>query len=278
MTVSVLILTLDEKVNIEACIASVSWSNDVVVLDSGSVDDTTDRALRAGARVFTRPFDNYAAQRNYGLKEIQWRNPWVLMLDADEVVSPELAAEIVGRVASAAPEVCLYRMRRKDFLFGTWIRGSGGYPTWFGRLARLGRVWVEREINEEYKTDGEVALLNEHLHHYPFNKGFSAWIAKHNRYSSMEAGLLAVRGSATDAPKLRDLLSGDPLQRRRSLKALVYRLPMRPVVVFLGGYVLKAGFLEGRAGLTFALLRAWYEFMIDVKVRELRQRASGRPV
>ena len=232
---------------------------------------------QAGARVVNRAFDNYAAQRNYGLREIQWRNPWVLMLDADEIVPEDLAQEMALRTGSASPATCLFRMRRKDFLFGTWIRGSGGYPTWFPRLARVGRVWVEREINEEYKTDGETGVLEGHLHHYPFNKGFAEWIAKHNRYSTMEAALLA-GATAPIPPRARELFSADPLQRRRALKSLVYRLPMRPVVIFLAGYVLKRGFLEGRAGLTFSLLRAWYEVMIDLKVRELRRRAQNRPV
>jgi len=278
MTVSILILTLDEEVNIEACIASVSWSDDIVVLDSGSVDQTRALAEKAGARVFMRAFDNYAAQRNYGLNKIEWRHPWVLMLDADEIVPADLSREMIERVSDASSDTCLYRMRRKDFLFGTWIRGSGGYPTWFPRLARVGRTWVEREINEEYKTDGEIGELRAHLHHYPFNKGLSAWIAKHNRYSTMEAELL-VRSACFTAPApMRDVFSADPLRRRRALKALVHKMPMRPLVVFCAGYVLKRGFLEGRAGLAFSLLRSWYEFMIDVKVTELRRRAGKQPV
>lgn len=278
MPISILIMTKDEELNIEGCLSSVAFSDDVVVLDSGSSDRTAELAAARGARVLTRPFDNYAAQRNYGLREVTWRNEWVLMLDADEVVPPDLAGEMLAAVRGASPSLCLLRMRRKDFLFGTWIRGSSGYPSWFPRLARARRVWVERPINEEYCTDGDTGQLDGHLHHYPFNKGLAAWIDKHNRYSTMEAQLLDARAAATAPMQLRDLFSADPLTRRRELKRLVYRLPGRPLLVFLAGYLLKGGFLEGRAGLTFSLLRAWYELLIDLKVRELRRRREGLSV
>ena len=275
MAISILIMTKDEEANIARCLASVTFSDDVVVLDSQSTDRTVEIAASHGARIVTRPFDDYASQRNYGLHEIPWRNDWVLMLDADEIVPPELAEEMHNTVRNAPPALCLLRMRRKDFLFGTWIRGSGGYPSWFPRLARARRVWVERPINEEYCTDGDRGELRGHLHHVPFNKGMASWIEKHNRYSTMEAKLLVDGWSSAGDVRLRDLAAGDPLVRRRTLKRLVYRLPGRPLIIFLAGYVLRGGFLEGRAGLTFSLLRAWYEFAIDVKVRELRRRLRG---
>ncbi|MEJ0005137.1 MAG: glycosyltransferase family 2 protein [Steroidobacteraceae bacterium] len=278
MTVSVLILTLDEEVNIEGCLAAVRWSDDVVVLDSGSTDGTASLVARAGARLVLREFDNYAGQRNFGLRHIPWRHPWVLMLDADERVPDDLAREITAGVSGAHEEVCLMRMRRKDFLFGTWIRGSGGYPTWFPRLARHERVWVERPINEEYKTNGQVIALQGHLYHYPFNKGIAAWIAKHNRYSTLEAELHFAGGAAAGRTRLAELFAGDPLARRRALKSVVYRMPFRPFIVFLAGYVLKGGFLEGRAGLTFSLLRSWYEHLINLKIAELRRRSRNLPV
>ncbi len=279
MTPSVLILTMNEEANIASCLQSVGWCRDVVVLDSGSTDRTREIAAGHGARVVVRPFDDYAAQRNFGLRDIPYENPWLLMLDADERVGDELAQEVQSAIGAAAPGTCLYRMRRKDFLYGTWIRGSGGYPTWFPRLARVGRVWVERPINEEYRTDGGVGELRGHLHHYPFNKGFGAWIEKHNRYSSMEAELLErAEGAVASAPRLAGLFSADPLARRRVLKRLVYALPMRPLLVFFGGYLLRLGILEGRAGLTFSLLRAWYEFAIDCKRREIRRRRAGREI
>lgn len=275
LSISILILTLNEEINIDACLESVSWCDDVVVLDCLSTDQTVARAIRHGARVVTRPFDDYAGQRNFGLAEIEYRHDWILMLDADERVPANLALEMRRAVDKVADDVALFQLRRRDWLFGRWIRHSSGYPTWFGRLARRHRVVVRRPINEEYHADGAVVSLSGHLDHYPFNKGFAEWIAKHNRYSTMEAALFEQRAAQ---PLAGSVFARNPVQRRKAIKDRVYRLPCRPLLMFLALYLLRGGILEGRAGLTFCLLRAWYEFMIDVKRRELRQRAAGLPL
>ncbi len=276
MSISTLILTLNEEANLPGCLDSLAWCDDVVVLDSFSSDRTVELARARGARVEQHRFDNYAAQRNFGLNDIRFRHSWVLMLDADERVTPELCAEMLAAVQAAPADAAMYLMRRRDHLFGRWIRRSSGYPTWFGRLVRAGRVRVERPINEEYHADGQVLRLEQHLDHFPFNKGFSEWIAKHDRYSTMEAQLrLQQRGERVP---LAALLSTDPLRRRQAQKALAYALPGRPLLMFLALYLLRGGILEGRAGYTFCRLRAWYEFMIDLKYRELQRRERGLPV
>ncbi len=275
MSISVVILTLNEELNLAGCLESVRWCDDVVVLDSFSRDGTVAIAGKYGARVLERRFDDYARQRNFALQEIAYRHPWLLMLDADERVPVELEREMRQAVGAAPDEVALFRMRRKDHLFGRWIRGSSGYPTWFGRLMRLGKVRVERTINEEYHADGQVRELVEHLHHFPFNKGFAAWIEKHDRYSTMEAELRLAGGTPA---RVSEIFSGDATQRRRALKAALYRVPGRPLLVFIALYLFRGGVIEGRAGLTFSLLRAWYEYMIDCKYFELRRRAQGLPV
>ncbi len=150
MTVSVLILTLNEEANLPGCLDSLVWCDDVVVLDSFSTDRTVEIARERGVRVEQRRFENYASQRNSGLNSIRYRHTWVLMLDADERVPPELRDEMLAAVAAAPADAAMFLMRRRDHLFGRWIRRSSGYPTWFGRLVRVGRVRVERPINEEY--------------------------------------------------------------------------------------------------------------------------------
>jgi glycosyltransferase involved in cell wall biosynthesis len=274
--VSVLILTWNEETNLTECLDSCLWCDDVVVMDSFSTDRTCEIATRPGVRFFQRKFDNYAAQRNAGLNEIQYRHPWVLMLDADERTPVELVAEMEQRVSSADADTVLFRMRRKDFFLGQWLRRSSGYPTWFGRLVRLGRVRVEREVNEEYIPDGKAGYLTAHLHHFPFNKGLGYWYERHNRYSTMEA--LAKLQHARRQMSVRSLFSGDPIERRRALKLLAYRMPMRPIVVFFYWYVWRLGFLDGRAGLAFSSMRASYELFIDLKVLEAERRRSGLPV
>lgn len=276
MGISILILTLDEEVNLPACLDSVAFSDDVVVLDSFSTDRTVEIARERGVRLYQRAFDNYAAQRNYGLRDIQYKNPWVLMLDADERVPADLRDEMLQATSAAPERIALFRVRRRDFLFGRWIRRSSGYPTWFGRLVRVGRAWVERPFNEEFHADGDKHSLLGHLDHYPFNKGFGEWIAKHDRYSTMEAVLRAQQADL--AEHWTEIFARDPSQRRRAQKAWINSMPLRPLVVFAGLYFIKGGVLEGRAGLTFSLLRACYEYFIDCKAIELRRRSAGLPV
>ena len=271
--VSVLILTLNEESNIAECIESCAWSDDIVVFDSMSEDGTGDIARKKGARVLQRRFDNYAAQRNAALTTVAYEHPWVLMVDADERVPHDLAAEIQSTVAAAGEHVAMYRMRRKDHFLGKWLRRSSGYPSWFGRLVRIGRIRVEREVNEEYIADGKVEHLESHLHHFPFNRGIAYWVERHNRYSTMEAASkLGMHGQRI---VLRALFNGDPIDRRRTLKQLLYHVPFRPQIVFVYLYIFRLGILDGRAGFHFSRMRATYEMLIDLKVVESQRRQQG---
>lgn len=274
--ISVVILTLNEEVNLGQCLDSCAWCDDIVVVDSFSSDRTPDIAASHGARVIQRVFDNYAGQRNAALTEVTYRHPWVLMVDADERIPEELVREMREAVTHATADTVLFRMRRKDYFMGRWLRRSSLYPTWFGRLMRPGRVHIERDINEEYLADGQVEHLQGHLLHYPFNKGIAYWFERHNIYSSMEA--LAKARERTEALSLRALIGRDPVARRRALKRLAYRLPLRPSLVFVYLYIVRLGFLDGRAGLTYSRMRASYERLIDLKVLEAQRRATGAPV
>jgi glycosyltransferase involved in cell wall biosynthesis len=275
-SISVLILTLNEEINLAECIDSCAWSDDIVVFDSFSTDRTREIAAAKAVRFVQREFDNYAAQRNAALTQVPYKHPWVLMVDADERTPMGLVQEMTAAVATADSDIALFRMRRKDYFLGRWLRRSSGYPSWFGRLVRLGRVRVEREVNEEYIADGRIAHLEAHLHHYPFNKGVAYWYERHNRYSDIEA--LAKVDAYSSPLALAALLSGDPIDRRRALKQLVYRLPMRPTIWFLYLYLFRMGFLDGAAGLAFSRMRASYETMIDIKVLDLERRRRGEPV
>jgi len=275
MSISVLILTLNEENNLPGCLESVSWSDDIVVFDSFSSDETVAIAKAAGARVFQRRFDDYASQRNAALTDVEYKHLWVLMVDADERW-PKSMYDEMRRAMAYGNDVSLYHFRRKDMLMGHWLKRSTGYPTWAGRLAKLGEVSVKRDINEEYWTSGKKGYLKSHFIHYPFNKGIAFWLERHNRYSSMEAEALVkeVQGSL----RLRDLFSSVPTIRRRFLKQLAYRLPCRPLLVFCYLYFVRMGFLDGVPGLTYCRLRSMYEYMIDLKVKELRRREKDLPV
>lgn len=266
MNISILILTYNEAANLDDCLKSVGFSDDVVVLDSLSSDETVSIAESYGVTTLSRPFDNYAAQRNYGLAH-PFKHDWILMLDADERVPADFVDELKSVVSgSASNPVTLYRMRRKDMFMGRWLKRSSGYPTWFGRLFRKGQVCVEREINEEYYTDGEIGLLEGHLIHYPFNKGIEYWFERHNRYSSMEARKLA--DERMEKVEWANFFSKDPMLKRKAFKALAYRMPFRPLLTFCFLYFVKLGILDGKPGFHFSLMRSTYEYMILLKMRE----------
>jgi glycosyltransferase involved in cell wall biosynthesis len=273
--ISVVILTRDEEATLSECLDSVHWCNDIVVFDSFSTDQTVAVARARGVRIVQRKFDGYASQRNAAL-ELDFKHRWVLMLDADERVPADLHQEMQTRLETATATETLFRMRRKDFFLGRWLKRSSGYPTWFGRLMRIGHVRVERDINEEYHTAGQVGSLQSHLHHYPFAKGIQFWIERHNRYSTMEATALAAERARPIS--FSGLFASDPVVRRKVAKQVLYRLPFRPVIVL--GYLLfiRGGLLDGRPGISFAVLRAMYEHMIDLKTAELRRHQRGLPV
>jgi len=263
--ISILILTLNEEKNLSACLKAVSWSDDVVVFDSFSTDTTVEIAKAAGARVIQHKFDNYSAQRNAALSVV-FKHPWVLMVDADEIVPEDLSLEIIQKIKDVLPNVDIFRMRRKDMFLGKWLKHSSVYPTWFPRLLRVGQVWVERQINEEVHCRGVILNLDAHIIHYPFNKGFAFWFQRHNQYSTMEA--VALVNETRDRMCWSKLFSKDPVIRRKWLKQLAYRLPCRPFLVFVYLYIVRMGFLDGVAGWHYSRMRAIYEHMIDLKVYE----------
>ena len=269
--ISVLILTRNEERDLPGCLESVAWSDDVHVFDSHSDDGTEAVAKSRNAHFAQRIFDNYAAQRNAALLESRFKYPWVLILDADERIPPALQREMLARCAATPGDIVAFRLRRRDFLGSTWLKYSQLSP-WYIRLVRPARVHYEREINEILKVDGRVDALGEPFDHYPFSKGIAHWIAKHNTYSTMEAQyILRGRESKRAFSAMQAFVNRDFNERRYHQKELFYRLPARPWLKFLLIYIFRRGFLDGRAGLTYATLQSIYEYMIVLKTRELQQ-------
>lgn len=272
--ISILILTLNEEANLSGCLESVKWSDDVVVYDSFSTDRTVEIAQEQGVRVEQRYFDNFANQRNAALHEIIYRNKWVLMLDADERVPHDLFLEMSNVVESVADDISMFRIRRLDHLFGKCLKRANSYPTWFGRLVRPEKVTVERIVNEEYVTSGRIGYLKGHIIHHSYSAGFSAWLITQNRHSSMEADI-KVNFQESDSLRLLHLFSKDPLEKRKALKQVALRLPFRPALVFCYWYVMRLGFLEGKVGFHHCMLRAFYEYLLNLKVIELKRKSQG---
>lgn len=277
MSVSTLIMTLNEEENLGRCLESLRWCDDIVVLDSFSEDRTVEIARAAGARVVQRAYDDEAGQRMYGLKEIEFRHSWVYTPDADEVTPESLRDEMLAIAADPTRPEAIFQARYKNMFMGRWIRRSSLYPTWITRLVRPDLVRFERLVHSRCVSDRPTGRLKAHFIHYSFNKGLSAWYDKHNRYSSVEAEL-ALAGGRRPRIDWRGLVSGDPADRRASIKAIAARLPFRPTLRFLYMYVLRGGFRDGWAGYSYCRMIASYELMIEIKTAERRRRARGLPI
>jgi glycosyltransferase involved in cell wall biosynthesis len=267
--ISVLILTKNEQHDLPGALASVAWSDDIHVFDSISTDATAEIARAAGAQVHTRTFDDYATHRNAALA-LAFKHPWVFVLDADERPTPELSTEMQSIVGEAPANTAGFRLRRRDFLFGTWLKHAQISP-YYIRLVRPERARYTRAINEVLEVDGPIAELLHPLDHYPFSKGIAHWIAKHNTYSTMEAELI-VRQQGLKDPSLKGALRHSDFHTRRlHQKALFYRLPGRPLIKWCYMMFLRGAILDGAAGIAYATLQSIYEYMIVLKTKELRR-------
>jgi glycosyltransferase involved in cell wall biosynthesis len=266
--ITVIILTLNEVENIDPCLSTIDWADDVIVVDSGSTDATVElaREARADARVFVHPFRDFGEQRNWALDETAPKHEWVLFLDADERCNSECAAAIRKAIGSPGTHVGFY-LTYRNFFLGTWIKHCTLYPSWQLRLLKLGEVRFQKEGHGQREVSkGPLGYIREPYDHYGFSKGLAHWIERHNRYSSEETELL--QRLREEPLRLVDMLQGGPIARRRCIKRIGARMPCRPFARFLYTYIVRRGFLDGRAGLIYCLLRAAHEIHVDAKLAE----------
>lgn len=272
--ISSLILTYNEEANLPACLKSLAWCDDIVVVDSFSTDRTVEIAKRFGARVFHRKFDNERNQRTASL-QLPFRHQWVYNPDADEITPPRLRDEMLAAVSNPKKQSeVAYRVRFRAMFMGKWIKHSSLYPTWVIRLFKPGSVSFERDINLRYIIDGKVGRLHCHFDHFSFNKGIAFWWEKHNTYSTMEARE-AIKVIGSGAIDWVGLFSFDHLRRRKALKELSFRFPYRSTLILLYLLIVKRGALDGPAGWTYCRMRAYYELLIAAKTTELQRLAAG---
>ena len=272
--ISALIFTLDEEPNLQRCLDSLRWCDDVIVVDSFSHDRTQAIARDAGARVVQRAFTSMYDQRNWALLSAGAKHEWALILDADERVPPELAGEM-ARVARDAPqEVAAYRVRRRFHLWGRWLEHSSLYPTWVVRLMRRDRArFVRLGHGEIHELDGELGAL-EHDLIDENAKGVVDWFDRQNRYARREAQYELDQESMSLGAE--GLFSSDPVVRRKALKSFVARMPGRAGAYFAYSYLLRRGFLDGADGLVFCGMRAMFQQMVSVHKYDLRRGRDGR--
>ena len=267
--ISVVVLTNNEEVEIVGCIESVYFSDDVHIFDSYSDDATIQVSEKAGAITHQRAFEGFASQRNASLRDIDYKYEWLLVLDADERVTPELVGELETLFENGIDDgTSAFLIRRKDYFMGTWLKHVQATP-FYARLIRHKDAKYEREINEVVEVTGNTEKLSTWFDHFPFSKGMPFWLDRHNRYSTAEAGVI-LNNRSTEFSLLKVFIEKDLGKRRVYQKELYYRLPFRGIIMFFVMYILKRGFLDGKAGFNYSILRAIYEIMIEVKVSEAK--------
>jgi glycosyltransferase involved in cell wall biosynthesis len=281
--VSVIIPVKNEERNIAACLESVAWADEVWVVDSGSRDRTIEIARRYTHKIAQFAYrGGYPKKKNWALENLPFQNEWILIVDADERVPPELADEIRS-VLKDPRDIDGYYINRKLIFLGRWIRHCGWYPSWNMRLFkhRLGRY--EKLETEDVENTGDVeahehvilnagqdraGYLKNDLLHEDF-KSVYHFIERHNRYSNWDARVYhnlarGLHGSNNIGARF----FGEPLERKRAIKRLWAKLPFRPLLRFVWMYFIKLGFLDGRQGLIFCTLMTMHEAVISAKLYE----------
>lgn len=266
---SIYILTYNEEIDIADCIESALLSDDVVVVDSYSSDRTVEIAQTYPVRVVQHGFESHGRQRTWMLESVPAKYDWIYILEADERMTPELFQEC-EKAAQSHEHVGYYVAERVMFM-GRWIRHSTQYPRYQLRLLQVGKVWFsDYGHTEREECHGSTGILHETYPHYTCGKGLERWIEKHNRYSTDEA-FETIRQLETGAVRWGALFFGKTeVIRRRALKDLSLRIPLRPVIRFFYMYFALGGVLDGRAGFRWCVLQAFYEYLILLKVWEIR--------
>jgi glycosyltransferase involved in cell wall biosynthesis len=277
--VSIIIPVRQEAANLPRCLDCVKWADEIFVVDSHSMDATAEIAAARGAKVVQFDFNGtWPKKKNWALENLPFRNDWVFILDADEVLPPETEAEFAKAIAEAG-DMAGYWINRRFMFMGKWLRHSY-YPNWNLRLFRhsLGRYEKltdadtqsgDNEVHEHVIVKGPTGRLRSEMDHYAFPT-VEVFVEKHNRYSNWEARVSAERQlSGSDAR-----ISSSTVGRRRKLKLLSQHLPFRPLLRFLYIYIWQKGFLDGREGFYFARLHGFYEFLSVAKTYELTRRPN----
>jgi glycosyltransferase involved in cell wall biosynthesis len=260
----------------------VKWANEILVVDSASTDGSIAIAQQHGAKVVQFEFNGtWPKKKNWALENLQFRNEWVFVLDADEVLPPEAETEFAQAIADGG-DIAAYWINRRFMFMGRWLRHAY-YPNWNLRLFRhaLGRYEKltdaptnsgDNEVHEHVLLNGGTAKLKVEIDHYAF-PSIDIFVEKHNRYSNWEARVAADTLLDSSSKKI----SSRTVDRRRKLKTLSRQLPFRPLLRFLYVYVWQKGFLDGAEGYYFARLHGFYEFLSVAKTRELlKQQRNDR--
>jgi glycosyltransferase involved in cell wall biosynthesis len=277
---SVLVPVRNEAANLHDCLVSVSFAKEIVVVDSASTDSTPSIAEAAGAKVVQFVWNGkFPRKKNWALENVPWQHEWVLIVDADERITPELQREI--RKAICCRGVDGFYLNRRFWFLDGWINHCGYFPSWNMRLFRhwLGRyeqvetgdnfLSGDNEVHEHVILHGHAEYLSTPMEHYPY-PDIAAFLEKHRRYATWEAAASKKLRERTRERILRATLFGTAMERKRWLKKVAMKAPFRPSLRFLYHYVWRQGFRDGYRGWMLCRLLAAYERMILSKERELK--------
>lgn len=278
--ISVVILTSNEQKHIERCIRSLlAFTDKIFIVDSGSTDRTVEIAESLGAKVVYNPWITYAVQFNFGIENNPFQTQWLMRMDADEYVTPELATEINQSLAGLPTPVTGVYVKRRVMFMNQWIRHGGYYPIWLLRLWHRDKgICEELWMDEHIKLSGgeTVQFKNDIVDHNLNN--LTWWTQKHNNYAIREViDLLDIKHNFADTERVIPKLFGTQEQRKRFLKLKYASLPLftRPFAYFLYRYFVKFGFLDGKKGLVWHFLQGlWYRFLVDAKLYEVEFRVG----
>jgi glycosyltransferase involved in cell wall biosynthesis len=275
LDLSVIVLTFNEECNISKCLDSlIGWTKAIYIVDSFSTDKTLEIARVYTDKIWQHAFENYSKQFNWALEQLPIHTEWIMRLDADETVTPDLKEELIVKLHSIHSAVTGLYVKRRVYFLNRWIRHGGMYPRWHLKIWRKGKGYCERTWMDEH-----IKLIAGRTHHLNNDiidnnaKDLNWWTEKHNAYATREAlNLLALMNKGAGRDEICEKAHGTQEQRKRWYKKNVYcRLPLliRPLLYFIYRYLIRFGFLDGKEGMIFHFLQGyWYRFLADAKIYE----------
>lgn len=279
MQISVIILTHNEEINLPDCLRNIcDWAREIFVVDSGSTDGTREIAREYGASVVEHAFETHSQQWAWALQNLPIQSEWVLGLDADQRVTPELAVELRALDSSKLNDIQGIYMKRRQVFRDRWIRHGGYYPKYLLKLFRKDAVFADARdlVDHHFYVSGKtLKLRNDLIEINRKEDDITFWIEKHNRYATLLANEEMETRSNGRVHLIAPAIFGNPDQRALKCKQIWTKMPLylRPFLYFFYRYVIRLGFLDGKEGAIFHFLQAfWFRLLIDIKIDHMEQR------